>query len=682
MKRMQSKPVSLFLVLVFIFTVVLPVSPSYASSSSKVLIYGSPYKCVCAGDEVEGSTVSVVYSSDFASVNGFSGTLGKLVIQLSLPDGVEFSSTPDSEDVGESGKFITYSSLSSGVSLITANSNYCEVETEATDWDTGSKVVFDFSQNDGLDIDDEFTGDVEVTVEVVCFDSDGAIVWTEDEEVTIATVSGKETSVTAGDPVRRTWGAERSLAKITLEEGQPGELKAGEKIYFKILTDDVSFSSDIGQVKTVRVTVSQEKVDDQTVCLKISQVSKGLPGKIEFTPKVDICPGVKGDIKIKVYSEDENSEVEETRLVVAKVVDETGIIEELEDNDTVVYAGTDKKKLKVSFKYWPEGDLITLTLNQGKFVDPLPKFDGSNSNVEIYNRGRSVYYVRDSNNGKPVKIKDIYIGCNNDVEAGDIILTVGGKHGTGEEIVIGRFAKPFTATAEKPEVRCGAYNQVAGDIVITEAGAGTISEAVYMELPPGIKFSGKPTVTVTEGDIDVSLSLKDKNILVLSVNEESSSASTIKISNVEYDIENLVLPGDIELSVYTESDDSLLFKVANATVIDDNAVKATFAVGDEGVYLVNGRTLVQVNLLCGILGLQKMWDATTRTAYFIKGNKVVAFPIGENKIVINGIEIPVDQGAKIINDYTCATLRGLQIAFGGELKWDNENKVATFIFPK
>jgi len=686
--KVHNKSMSLLLTLIFLITVILPAGTAFGATS-KVDIYGSPYKCVSTGDGVNGSTVTVIYKDDFTDVNGFSvnhNDLGKLVIQLSLPDGVEFASTPDADDIG-AGKFITHK-LDTTPVLVTADSNYCEIETNAGEWSYTKKIEFDFSKNDGLDIDDEFSGDLEVTVEVFCFNTDGEIVWTEDEDVTIAKVSGKKTSITAGTAVNKTWGGGRELAKITLEEGQAGEFKDDEEICFEILTDDVTFSDNIdynNQVDTTRIDVYQEVYSDggQTVYLKIKEPSSGLPGKIEFTPKVDICPTVSGDIKIKVYSNHDDTEIDDEKFVVGKVVNETGSVEELEDNDTVVYAGADEKKLGVSFKYWPDGDTIILTLNDGKFVEGnLPKFDGSNSNVQTYNNGRSVYYEIDSDDGGPIKITKIYVKCDNNVEPGDIKLTVGGKDGTGKEVVIGKFAKPFTVTAEKPEIQAGAFKQAAGNITITEAEGGTISEAVYMELPAGVEFNGTPSVKVTEGDINVSASVKDDNILVLSVDEESSTASTIEISGITYDTGSLALPGDVELSIYTESDDSLLFKVANATVIDGNEVKTSFTAGDEGVHVVNGRTLVQVNLLCDALGLQKSWDPVTKTAYFIKNGKVVAFPVGENKIIINKCKIPVDQGVRIINDYTCVTLRGLQMAFGGELKWDNENKVATFNFVK
>ncbi|MDK2820262.1 MAG: hypothetical protein PWP31_227 [Clostridia bacterium] len=689
MYKVHNRRLSLLLVFLFVMTVILPAGTAFGTTS-KVDIYGSLYKCVSAGDGVEGSTVSVVYKNDFTDVSGFDGSgLDKLVIQVSLPDGVEFANTPSADDVGnlDSDKLIMYSSNLSEPNLITADSNYCEIETNAGEWTDNSKFEFDFSKNGGLDIADDFSGDVDVTIEVICFTDSGKIVWTEDEDVTIARVSGITTSITAGDPEKITWGAGRELAKITLQEGQAGEFTDNEKIYFKILTDDVTFSNgiDISQVDTTRISVKQDVYfgnNDQIVYLEIKDPSSGFPGKIEFTPKVDICPIVSGDIKIKVYSSKEDTKVEETELVIGKVVDEAGTIEEIKDNDTVVYAGSDKK-LDASFKYWPDGDIITLTLNKGKFdKNDLPEFDGNQSNVQIYNNDRSVYYEISSGYGGPVKIKNIHVTCDNDVETGDIILTVGGQDRDGQEIVIGKFAKPFTVTAEKPEIQGGAFEQAAGKLIISEADAETINEAVYMELPSGIEFNGTPSVKVTQGDIDVSVNVKDKNILVLNVNEKSSSASTIEISNIKYDVESLVLPGDVKLDIYTESDDSLLFEVANATVVDDSIVKASFALGDEGVYVINGRTLVQVNLLCDVLGLQKMWDATNKMACFMKNGRIVAFPIGEDKIIINGCEISVDQGARIINDYTCATLRGLKMAFGGDLDWDNDNKIASFTFGK
>jgi len=90
-------------------------------------------------------------------------------------------------------EFVTYKNLANGVTFIIADSNYCEIETNASDWTEGSYVKFDFSQNDGLDIDDEFSGDLDVTVEVLCFNKNGEIIWAEDEDdITVARVTGTE----------------------------------------------------------------------------------------------------------------------------------------------------------------------------------------------------------------------------------------------------------------------------------------------------------------------------------------------------------------------------------------------------------------------------------------------------------------------------------------------------------
>jgi len=123
-------------------------------------------------------------------------------------------------------------------------------------------------------------------------------------------------------------------------------------------------------------------------------------------------------------------------------------------------------------------------------------------------------------------------------------------------------------------------------------------------------------------------------------------------------------------------------KVVNAKCVTPapGGKTVSFKIGDEGVTAMNGRTLVQVNLLCDTLGLQKSWDAASKTAYFVKDGTVVAFPIGKNQIIINGNTIPVDQGGVAYNNFTYATLRGIQMAFGGELTWDQATQTATFKF--
>lgn len=712
-KPSNKKKISLLIALVFAFTVIMPLSAFAASDD--YTDFSSTYRFVTSDDDVRAGVASAVYNGDALPT----GT-DEIVVRIDLPTGVEFSTTP-TEEVNPTG--VNYTAA--GEPTFNAGSRYIEITYTANQWVDLNGVQFDFNHDPDatppinkyglLDIDSDFAGDLKVHMTVTGIASNGDVTFTDWDDLTIAKVAGADINVTADSPKTQQIGSNKEMAKITIKESQAGAFKDGQYVQFDIMTNGVEFTG-ISGFNFSRVDKADERPeaqadadgirtnpyftnDDNDRIRVYVTPSTGLPGQIEFTPRVDISPNVTGDIKIRVSSN--NSDLSSTTLTVGTVGDTTGVIEKLKDNDTVVYAGSNGTELDVSFEIntadesnWRDqnkGKVISMTLNNGKFVDEDGERPLFNNRVgTLYNSDKSVYYTIRADEGKSIKVDNIYVKCDNDVEVGDIELTFGGNAGVEGTIVIGEFAQPFTVTSNPVNIMSESLNQAAADIIITEVDGEALEQGQYivLEVPSGIELRGTVKVDVEEGNIDVDVT-NDKDYIYLEIEGDSSDASTIRISNIKYDTGRLALYGPVELDVsvaYKDGDkyeyEGVMTTVANAIVADTNTVTATFTLGDEGVSVVNGRTLVQVNLLCDVLGLQKSWDSDSKTAYFVKDGKVVAFPMGENAIYINGVKVAVDQGGMIINDFTYATLRGLEMAFGGELDWDNDTKTATFVFNK
>ena len=280
-------------------------------------------------------------------------------------------------------------------------------------------------------------------------------------------------------------------------------------------------------------------------------------------------------------------------------------------------------------------------------------------------------------------IKGSYRYVRTGKEVGCGTITVKKSDGEGHDTVVIRLALPDSVEFRKtPAVSDWVYDNKANDWLDPRTEIDSSSGYYEVELRDG--------EGLVDGDFNVTFTFSDKAELTI----DKKFAGNL---NVEVEVIGLGSDG----IVWTEVDSITIAKIAgavtvnngavddedtttkdNGTVDDQDTITATFTVGDEGVAVLNSRTLVQVNLLCDVLGLQKSWDAASKTAYFAKDGKVVAFPMGENAIYINGVKLPIDQGGMIINDFTYATLRGLQLAFGGELDWDNDTKTATFVFNK
>ncbi|WP_347489347.1 copper amine oxidase N-terminal domain-containing protein [Desulfoscipio sp. XC116] len=732
LKPKTKRTVSLAIALVFLFTVIAPMG-AFAADNDYTK-YRSTYTYVTADDDVDAGTATVEYDGDF-SVAGVTYIQAK----LTLPDGVEFSKTPKAENVAAN-KFAEVNTsglkpLGSGNYFVKANSSSITLKGEYisdTAWKNFS-VNFNFEdQLMPLDIDSDFTGNVDATIEVWGLKGD-SIAWTESDDVTIAKVAGSEdVMVSAKSPKIVSKGSGKKGAEIKVYETKPGSLnnKEQEYVVYDILTSGVTFDEstikdkDSIQAVSFKSGVNDLDYDDdhEQVTLKVNEKSSIFPGDIVFTPYFKVDPKVTGDVKIRVSSEDKDGHstntISKTTVTVATVGDAKAKIDKLEDNDTVAYSGQ-ITELDVSMKIetedgndFKDGDMMTFELNKGKFVktDEL-NIDNNNCEIELYDSEKAFYVSFNDKAGSDFTVDNFYIQLDNDTEPGDITLTISGDYGDLDEATIGVAAAPFTLKADKNPIMTEALNQAAGDITVNEAADGALQEGsvLVFEIPSGIELNGKPKLDVVSGNFDGDITVIDDSMIALEVTDESSDPSEFKITNINYDTGRLALNGDVEVKAYiidpdvliNESDDNtykvptsisdkiddyddtgVIATVANATCGSDDLVTATFKVGDEGVAVINGRTLVQVNTLCDVLGLQKSWDEATKTAYFVQNGKVVAFPMGENAVYINGTKIAVDQGGKIIDNYTYASLRGIQMAFGGELEWDDATKTATFNFNK
>ncbi len=737
----KRKSISLAITLIFLFTVIMPGAVFAADNDNTK--YSSTYNYVTADTEQAIGTATVGAKAG-ASVVGAT----YVQVKLTLPSGVEFTDKPTKDNVnssdptknfvdvnttgltaylpdGSGGNTFYVKSDSSSITLKGLISNYNNFET---------KFTFSYKDASGntvkvmpVDIDSDFTGNLDATIEVWAL-SNNSVIWSESDTVTLAKVAGSGDVLVSGKTAKNvTKGSNKTGADIKVYETQPGKLASDEAVRFDIMTSGVKFSETSGTPdSTVQAasfsggTLYFTDNDYETLVFKPNAKSNIFPGDIVLTPILDVDPDATGDIKIRVSSvkgtvestgyfkiNTSTSTISRTTVVVATVGDAKAKVDKLEDNDTVAYSGQ-QTELDVSIKIKTEdstsfknGDMMTFKLNKGKFTKD-PSVTGNGTTLKRYDDNKAFYVAFSGNSiANNYTLENIEIKLPNDVEPGDITLTIGGDYGDLDEVTIGVAAKPITLSAEKTPILAEALNQKAGDIIIKEAGDGALKKGgvLVLELPSGIELNGKPKLDVVEGNFDGTLSVIDDKIIAVKVDRESSDASEIKIYNINYDTGRLALTGDVNIKAYfidkdivnkTEvkdmydkyDDTGIIATVANATVVSENEVTATFTVGDEGVTVVNGRTLVQVNKLCEVLGMQKSWDPASKTAYFVLSGKVVAFPMGENAIYINGTRIAVDQGGKIINDYTYATLRGIQMAFGGELDWDNDTKTATFKFKK
>lgn len=557
-----------------------------------------------------------------------------------------------------------------------------------------------------LDIDSGTTGDVTVTVKLQALDNNNHV-WTQTGTVTIAKIGDAKLTATAKDKeVFDAPADNQQAADIVITENQPGVLDLAtpaDEIILEILTDGVTWDTAMTTTATsgtagLAFTSAVLSSGDKVATFTITKKSSGIAGELTIKTYLDIAPNVEGDIEVEVRTNNTDA-LDDTTLVIGNVGE--GVItfetEDVDDVDAWVGRnGVTTGDLVIKQNY--QGALkangsIELTLEGAKWTGPPTGVDGLTAGSR-FNDDRSIWFTVTATDWDEVTLRGgtelPTISVDADAEPGDLKVIISGTAGAAGEVSLGTIKLPASASAEIVEVETAALSQSAGDITITEAEKNVfVAGDLVLTLPNGCDWSAEPTVEIDGDELPGGQVAIANEVLTITINAgdlNTTKVDVIEITDIEYDVDSRYEARDIEVEISGEAltnsgSTDTIFTVVNATGVVPGVVTTSFTVGDEGVTVMNGRTLVQVNTLVETLGLQKSWDAATKTAYFVKDGKVVAFPIGENAIYISGVKVPVDQGGMIVNDFTYATLRGLEMAFGGKLTWDNDTKTATFVFP-
>lgn len=584
-------------------------------------------------------------------------TGGKLYIDVDLPNDVKFSN---------------------------------DEETSRSISVTDSTYTFNFTGTNTVTVGKAAADDIYVDVTVKYIDDNDNLVAQYAGSLLVGTKGDGAISISVGTIPTLSTGTDKKIAKITIKENFKA-VAVGEAVYlelpsgFKWEGNYGSISGKYGLESGVNVNVPVD--NDKLLIIDGFGTSSPFGGEVSISDlEITVYPNApKGDLVVKAWCSDSDL-MDDTELVVANV-GQAAIEVSMKDNTSsgTPYIGSssvalESIKLKSNSAF---GTSKTVVINLPEGVEWVSGAYTNSTEIDTFNDDTSVWVSLASDQKEATITPTVKVTAA--AAVGDLTVTVSGAaEGT---VVLGTIKARIDVSADKPDVTIG-LDRAAGDITITETAKNSIASttgSVYLDLPTGVTFASKPTVKINGDKISGSVTIDNDKAYFDLEDFSTTRIDEITISGIKLDLDSRVSVGDIVCKIYgtavnAEDWDEAVAEVAIATVIDDSKVTATFTVGDEGVYLKNGRTLVQVNLLCDLLGLQKSWDAATKTAYFVKDGKVVAFPMGENAVYINGVKVPVDQGGEIINGYTCAPIRAIQMAFGGELEWNAPT--ATFTFAK
>ncbi|HAU31189.1 MAG TPA: hypothetical protein DCW46_02680, partial [Desulfotomaculum sp.] len=473
-----------------------------------------------------------------------------------------------------------------------------------------------------IDIPDGFSGDIELTVTSVKGQlPSGTVVVgrTSDGEVTLSVVDVP----TFGDN-----GTENGKIKINVKENTAGALdKTTTSLKFKlpanfewVIFDDNNDSN--GDVLDISGSGDPSEdvfytVDGRTLIVVCNEDNyKGF-----YRIVADIIPGTdakNGDVKVSVSGD---SSLTPSSLLVGKYAD-YGFETSLGAIPEVLAGREDQEIAELTIEEnvdnsIPAGRTLVLTLPVGAvWANPgIQKTEGGFgvASITLANDDREckIKFSQGANTaaGK-ITFKDIKVNLAPDLAAGDLIVKASGSAGISGDIPVATIIAPVTVTADNKDLIIGKAGQVAGDITITENQKEALigGKTLELELPDEVAWDGDPTVEVTSGDLEIENvdTDTDGNLLTFDIKSDSSTASTIKISDIQYKVNRSVVEGPIKVKVKSgealcdwlgDLDDVNLEKhdvvttVVNATVVTpapgDQKATVVFTINDTN-FTVNG----------------------------------------------------------------------------------------------
>ena len=731
-------------------------------------------------------TVAMVPATAFASTKLTAVDEIKVGTDKIFTSRVELKKNNDQVDI-EGDEFDVYATLTNGTFAYVDDNDDNDYQMEEAGYlgttkgvkaveimsDTKAKITLDAKVFNGKDADIEacviplIVKSGEVGDVVVKFTSNVTAFKTASE--VIANVqTGKVTIETEGVKtfVEDATEDEKALKDITINELTPDVLKGGS-IKLK-LSGNWKFTKE-GNVTFLNedgVSAKAELIDDDEI--QIDFIDKDFTANMltDMTISgVTVKTAKKckaGDVAtITVSSMASSKEFSNVKLEVAKMVKEA-VTYSVEDKDLPqIWAGAyndDTNTLKLSIEE-NTGDILntsrkaTFTFPEGIEVADA-EFSGNGNDDFTYEIDENVVTIKNySKNNEESKKTDLdvkFILNAAPTFSGDVNVKLGGQF-DDVTLKVATVKAPYTVTAKTSEVLIDYRYVPVNDIVITEAEEGILKEDDQIIL--GVEkmdFEDAGKVEVTEGDIDVDVDIDDsypsadlyetrydKALLTLTVNDESTEASTIVISGLELYLDRTLPVGGYalqNLGAYDHSNDKAInilwensspdkdeydaeaseneaydaiFKYKAVTVNDsyvdvitsardqdDSTTNkkiiitvgaSTMAVGTETVNLdapayINSEnyTMLPVRAISEAFGATVNWDNASRTVTVLSGQRIISMTIGSRTMYINGTPVAMNTTAAIVNDRTFIPVRDLANSLGiSAINWTEASGTVT-----
>lgn len=690
--------------------------------------FGSGFANVTVGNNRTAGNITATEREDAS----WGDVAGSIYLEVRLPEGVTFSTRPDRYTFSN---YFT-STFAGDPSFLAASDNMLRVSISPDAGTSRSSGTFSFNAvaGAGLNIAAGVTGNITATVDVHRIVG-GNVFWLESASLPIARVAPRAVTVTAEAATLVQMGNNRLAARINIQEGAAGSLMATEALSFEIVTEGVTFVAPEALSETgIDVGAFAISQDARSAAVTVATRSNVFAGRVELTPRLNVNPGVTGDIRIRVRGTavgGTDTAVTTTTLTVATIGTATVEITGATNTGGTVYAGrvageigtTTADDARFNLRatggnVLPNDRIVVLELLNAKFEGITAPFgiewragtgpwNALSRTITRFDENRKAWFGTETlpATATEIRIRDIRVAVDADAIAGDLSVTVSGTIGATGTVVIGRIARAFTASSVATNLTYPGLNQSAGNIVITEAARDTIKSGEYrVVLPEGVNFNEstvKPRVRVTTGDLRVTetpVSVVGRE-LTFRVTGTSSEASTITIDRVNVDVTRAAMEGNLTVGIRglnTADWNDATVNLATAVIgrIGDAIVgrASVFTIGalsfvrdgvtiaiDAAPVIVGDRTMLPLRFAAMAVGVSEdniLWDPVRRTVTLI-GDRVVQFQLGSTNMLINGVAVPLDVAPSIVNGRTMLPIRALTQALRANIAWNPTARTVT-----
>lgn len=297
---------------------------------------------------------------------------------------------------------------------------------------------------------------------------------------------------------------------------------------------------------------------------------------------------------------------------------------------------------------------------------------------------------------------DIDVAAN---VSGPITAKVAGNAGAAGEVVVANAVKVISLKSPQPtSLAFGFQDQLAGDIAIIEGAREALGVGIIvLNAPSGVTFANVPTVEVVDGNIGINATVaRTATTITITVDAQSTVASTIKVSNIKLTADRTVPEGPVKVSVtgnavmqntpgFANVSNAGAVVVADVSTTGVAKVDATFQIGsssyvvngvtrtmDVSPYIKDGRTMLPVRYIADALGVTPgNIFYSDGVVTIIKGDRVVQLTIGSKDMYVNGAKIQMDIAAEIVSGRTMLPLRFVGTALGADIQWHPTTQTIT-----